>query len=444
MAKLRQYQLTTLNIYKWCWLIGLTIFFFSSYNFANWFTATRSEIPSLVFDWEKAIPLWAWTIVPYWSIDLMYGLAILLAKSQSTVKTLCLRLLSAQIICVSCFLVFPLKFSFERPELEGYFGLLFDILMGFDKPFNQAPSLHITLLIILWQFYSRFFNSFGRYILHIWCLLIALSVLTTWQHHFFDIPTGLWVGCFCIWLWPDQGLSPLVNRSLNKHYRWIVIYFSLSIVSFSLAIYYKGWVLWLLWLAGAWLLVAMNYLFIGAKGFQKQANGRFQLTTILLYWPYFIVMWINSRLWTFKHPSADKIVDNVYLGRIPDSQTLAKNHYFAVVDLCAELPLGQFNGNYTLIPVLDMTPLSENECQQAAKIIEYYSQQGKVLVCCGLGYSRSATAIIAWLLWTKRANDLENAIAKVQANRKSIVISAKQQLILSHWFYQITNGKMLC
>ena len=431
-----------LNVYKCVWLAGLSVFFFASYNFANWLTSQRQGVPSLFFSWEHSIPLWSWTIVPYWSIDLMYGLAILLTSSWQSLKTLGLRLLTAQMVCIICFLLFPLKFYFDRPVLNGFFGLLFDILMGFDKPFNQAPSLHITLLVILWQFYAQYFRRLGRYILHLWCFLIALSVLTTWQHHFFDIPTGLWVGCLCIWLWPDNRLTPSIYRPLNYH--WTIVYLVLSLLSLTMAIYLSGWALWLLWLAGALVLVAVNYLFFGASGFQKQQNGRFKLAVNLLYLPYFIIMWLNSRIWTIRHQADDLIADDVYLGRIPSTSALNQHHFISVVDLCAELPIGHFKGTYTLIPVLDMTPLSQKECQQAAQIIEQYRQQGKLLVCCGLGYSRSATAVIAWLLWTKKVNNLQQAINKVKKHRHSIVISNQQQLILANWLANIKDGTTTC
>lgn len=427
-----------LNFYKCIWLVGLSVFFFTSYNFANWFTSQREGVPSLFFSWERNIPLWPWTIVPYWSIDLMYGFAILLTSSWESLKTLGLRLLTAQVICIICFLLFPLKFYFDRPALDGFLGLMFDILMGFDKPFNQAPSLHITLLVILWQFYANYFRGLSRYLLHIWCLLIGLSVLTTWQHHFFDIPTGLWVGCFCIWLCPYKREKQIKHRPSS--YCWALIYFGLSLLSLAVVVYYSVWAL--LWLAGALLLVAANYLF--SSDFQKQQNGHFKLPVILLFFPYFIIMWLNSRIWTIRHQTDDLIVDEVYLGRIPSSQNLKQNHYNSVVDLCAELPIGHFEGAYSLIPVLDMTPLSQEECQQAAKTIELYHQQGKLLVCCALGYSRSATAVIAWLLWTKRANNLQDAINKVKACRNSIVISNQQQLILSNWFSTIKEGIGRC
>jgi hypothetical protein len=34
-------------------------------------------------------------------------------------------------------------------------GALFTLLMGFDKPYNQAPSLHIGLLVVLWAVYAQ-------------------------------------------------------------------------------------------------------------------------------------------------------------------------------------------------------------------------------------------------------------------------------------------------
>ena len=440
VGNMQKLKFERLIYYKLILLAGLSIFFFTSYNLTNWYTANLSDVGSLFFSWESSIPLWPWTIVPYWSIDLMYGLAILLATSKQSLKILCLRLFSAQIICITCFLIFPLKFSFERPNLDGFLSLWFDVLMGFDKPFNQAPSLHITLLVILWQFYNCYFQSkFNQLLLHVWCFLIALSVLTTWQHHFFDVPTGLWAGCFCIWLWPENGMTPLKSKSYAKQYTWSGIYFLLFLLSLSLAIYIGGIGLWLLWLAGAFVLVSANYLLFGATGFQKQANGHFPFAITILYLPYFAIMWLNSRLWTLKNKPADFIMDNVYLGRIASHNTLQTKRIVSIVDFCAELPIGQFNGYYSLIPVLDMTPLSIKQCQLAAETIDQFQKQGSVLVCCALGYSRSATAVIAWLLLTKRAANVEDAITKVKTARCSVVISSKQKALLINWFNRISK-----
>ncbi|RIK46201.1 MAG: hypothetical protein DCC59_17355, partial [Chloroflexi bacterium] len=129
--------------------------------------------------------------------------------SRAELDTHARRLLTAQVVAVTCFVLFPLRFTFEKPETDGVFGFLFAVLGGFDQPYNQAPSLHIALLVILWALYARHLPAWGRAVLHAWAVLVTVSVLTTYQHHFIDIPTGALLGFLCLWLWPDHGRSPL-------------------------------------------------------------------------------------------------------------------------------------------------------------------------------------------------------------------------------------------
>ncbi|AZS51072.1 PAP2 phosphatase family protein [Entomomonas moraniae] len=416
------------------WLIGLSGFFFFSYGLANHITSLRSDVGSVVFNWEHFIPLWSWTIVPYWSIDALYGLAILMACTRKELDTLGRRLLSAQVICVGCFLLFPLHFTFERPHLDGFFGTLFDLLMGFDKPFNQAPSLHITLLVILWVFYSQHIKGYWRWLLHGWFFLIGLSVLTTWQHHFFDVPTGVLAGCLCIWLWPDNSSSPLLAKAYPKQWKLFFIYTMVACINALVSLYLGGLWLWLCWLSVAFLLVALNYAFFGAVGFQKQDNGRFSFPAFLLYTPYFIVAWVNSRLWTRNNNNADCVVGNVYLGRIPCPSTINQYQFSGVVDLCAELPMTCYVERYRLIPVLDLTMPPISIFDEAVKAIDAYQQQGHVLVCCALGYSRSAQAVLAWLLWSKHAATVKEALEILKKARPTVVISQVQQKNLEAWW----------
>ena len=91
-------------------LLFLAPFFFLTYGFANDYASSLNSVPSIMFDWEKHIPLWPWTIVPYWSIDLFYGLSLLLCWNKFELKQHALRLFSAQVISITCFSLFPLKF----------------------------------------------------------------------------------------------------------------------------------------------------------------------------------------------------------------------------------------------------------------------------------------------------------------------------------------------
>jgi hypothetical protein len=156
-----------------CWLLFLTPFFYLSYGAANEIAASRLDVPSIVFDWGRQIPFLAWTIVPYWSINAFYGLSLLVCSTRAELDGHARRLVTAQIGAVACFVLFPLKFTFRQPHTTGLPGFLFDALTTFDKPFNQAPSLHIALLVILWKLYARHLPRAARWPLHLWFALSA-------------------------------------------------------------------------------------------------------------------------------------------------------------------------------------------------------------------------------------------------------------------------------
>lgn len=406
------------------WLLLLGPLFFASYGFANWISGQRDDVGILVFAWEPQIPLWPWTIVPYWSIDLLYGLSFLLPACRREMDRHALRLLAAQIICVACFLLWPLRFTFERPPLDGTFGLLFDLLMGFDKPFNQAPSLHITLLVIIWAMFANHARGLLWHgLLHGWMALIGVSVLTTWQHHFIDVPSGALAGFFCLWLLPLKGDTPLRHLRLSgdpRRWRLALRYGLGALVCTALVVNLGGTWLWLFWPAVALAMVAFNYLLFGAAGFQKQADGRLSQAATVLLAPYLLGAWINSRLWTFRQPAPSQVVEGVYLGRLPATGDL--DGYAAVVDLCAELPLLHTPGSYCSLPSLDLVAPDALTCQRAAEAIERLRHNGPLLVCCALGYSRSATAVAAWLLHSGRCQSVESAVKLVRQARPQVVL----------------------
>ncbi|MDU9408908.1 phosphatase PAP2/dual specificity phosphatase family protein [Pseudomonas sp. zfem001] len=406
------------------WLLLLGPLFFASYGFANWFTGQRDDVGSLVFAWEPQIPLCPWTIVPYWSIDLLYGLSFLLPTCRREMDRHALRLLAAQLICVACFLLWPLRFTFERPPLDGTFGLMFDVLMGFDKPFNQAPSLHITLLVIIWAMFANHTRGLlWRGLLHLWMALIGISVLTTWQHHFIDVPTGALAGFVCLWLLPLQGDVPLQQMHLSsdpRRWRLALCYSLVALACTALAVNLGGAWLWLFWPAVALTMVALNYLLFGAGGFQKQADGRLSPAATVLLAPYLLGAWINSRLWTYRQPKPSQVVEGVHLGRLPATGDL--DDYAALVDLCAELPLQRTPPHYCSLPSLDLVAPDALTCLRAAEAIEHLRHHGPLLVCCALGYSRSATAVAAWLLHSGRCHNVESAVELIRQARPQVVL----------------------
>jgi membrane-associated phospholipid phosphatase len=429
------------------WLAFLAPFFYLSYGAANYFAAQRGDVPSLVFDWEHGIPFLAWTIFPYWSINVFYGLSLFLCRTRDDVHTHGKRLLTAQLIAVSCFLLFPLGFSFGQPDADGAAGFMFAALRGFDKPFNQAPSLHIALVVILWDLYRRLIPRGWHWLLHLWSLAIAVSVLTTYQHHFIDIPTGALLGLLCLWLWPLDSASPLRSAGTTRDpKRWrLATYYAIgSMVCFVLAgIGYaaiNGAALWLCWPGVALAFVALNYAWFGVRGFQKDAEGRVSVAARWLLAPYRWGAWLNSRLWTRGHAHAVRVHDTLFerrlwLGRMPTAAQARALGIARIVDVCAELPAPSSVPTHC-VPMLDLIPADADTLREAADAIQTQldavrDSDGAVLVCCALGYSRSAAAVAAWMLQYGHANDADAAIAHLKQARPQLVLHEAHRLALA-------------
>ena len=124
--------------------------------------ARRTSAPSCSAG-NAHIPFLGWTIIPYWSINAFYGLSLFVCATRDELDTHGRRLLTAQVVAVACFILFPLRFTFEQPATDGGLPAFCSTRSAsFDKPFNQAPSLHIALLVILWALYARHVPRLAR------------------------------------------------------------------------------------------------------------------------------------------------------------------------------------------------------------------------------------------------------------------------------------------
>jgi hypothetical protein len=423
------------------WLCFLAPFFYVTYGAANWLTSLRTTVPSIVFDWEHAIPFLGWTIIPYWSINAFYGLSFFVCTTRDELDTHGRRLLTAQVVAVLCFILVPLRFTFAQPETDGLPGFLFAALTSFDQPFNQAPSLHIALLVVLWVLYARHVPRWALWLLHPWLALVGVSVLTTYQHHVIDIPTGALLGLFCLWLWPDRGPSPISVFAFTSdpRRRALAIRYAagaLVIASAALLAGRAGW--WLFWPSIVLALVAANYAFFGAAGFQKGPDGRMSLAARILLAPYLAGVWMNSRVWTRNDPAHAIVEDGVAIGRMPSRRDATA--FAAVVDLCAELPGPDGHKAWHAFPLLDLVAPPPSMLREAAAAIERARASGPVLVCCALGYSRSAAAVAAWLLITARASSPQDAVERVRRARPRIVLGEDALRAIEHAARQPMNN----
>ena len=415
--------------------------FYTSYGLSNHYAASLAYVPEIAFVWERNIPFWEWTILPYWSLNLMYAAAFFLCRDTREQNRYVARLVSAQIVATTCFMLFPLHFGWPKPPTDGLWGWLFDSLVAFDLPYNQAPSLHIALSIIVGAFYWTRFPKIRLPIL-LWQSLIALSVLTTYQHHFIDVPTGALLGWLVLWAIPQHGVSPFrrpfdtqgrLNTSKasfceaktnaagfleaqtspetrSREIKIAMLYLAGAVLSALPSLFGGAW-LWILWGSVSLSVVAFAYLTGNAAIFQKQADGRLSAAATILLMPYLAGVRLNMAYWLRSKEKIAKVRDDVWIGSISG----ISDDLPAVLDVCAEYPRPRYRGSYRVLPLLDMVAPSENDLVQAALLLETLRRQhGKVLTCCALGYGRSAAVVLTWLLVYGGCRDLAQATAELE------------------------------
>lgn len=138
--------------------------------------------------------------------------------------------------------------------------------------------------------------------------------------------------------------------------------------------------------------------------------------------PYILGAWINSRLWTRRSPEPKHVMDDVWIGRYPSDDNVISCHAQSVIDLTAELPVRAPPCAWHCVPMLDLVTPSTQALRDAAGLIERHRENGPVLVCCALGYGRSAAVLATWILRSGRAATLDTAVTLVRNVRPEVVL----------------------
>src|SRR5256885_4184668 len=118
----------------------LSLLFLAVYGGSNWLTAHRPHVGSLFFEWERFIPFIPIMVLPYMSIDLFFLAAPFFCRTKAELSSLTGRISLAIIASGICFLLFPLRFGFERPAVSGWLGTIFNTFRTLDQPYNLVPS----------------------------------------------------------------------------------------------------------------------------------------------------------------------------------------------------------------------------------------------------------------------------------------------------------------
>ncbi len=399
-----------------------SVLFLSIYGGCNWITAQRSDVGTWCYSWEFHIPFVPWAIVPYWSIDLFFAGAFFVCTRRRELDVLGGRIAFAILVAGACFLAFPLKICFPQPEVAGWFGTLFDLLRGVDRPYNLCPSLHICLRTILADVYARHTSGPLQWGIHGWFSLIGLSTLLTYQHQVVDVAGGFVLAALCFYVvrerrWEGRSAG---NAAAGACY-----------LAGAAACALLAWLLWpwgaiLLWPGLSMFLVALAYFRVVPAVFRKE-RGKIPLSALLLHLPVLLGQKLSLLHYRRQCNPWDEVAPGVWVGRQLGAREAAeavRRGVRAVLDLTLEFSApAPFRAlNYLSLPVLDLTAPAPEQVRDALAFIAREAPQGVVYVHCKIGYSRSAAIAGSYLVASGRAANADDAVAILRQARPSIVV----------------------
>jgi membrane-associated phospholipid phosphatase/predicted protein tyrosine phosphatase len=392
------------------------------YSGCNWITARRHHVGSFYFAWERHIPFVPAMILPYMSIDLFFIAAPFLASSDRELRTLRRRIAMAIILAGVCFLLLPLKFAFDRPHIDGFLGLIFNNFRGLDAPYNEFPSLHIALWVILADIYDRHWHGLLWWLAAFWFTLMAASPLLTYQHHAIDVLGGLALAALCFHFAGDQPLRQtfIPNRRIALYYAAgsaILTWLSLTLLPWSYA---------MVWPAFSMALVAAGYVIVGPEVFRKQ-QGAHPWTTWVLLAPVLLGQRLSLVYYARKCRAYDRLTSHLWIGRRltrAEAQRIRAAGVTAVVDLTAEFSEVRLLRDlaYLQLSILDLTPPTPEQIDEAVAFINQHAGRGIVYLHCKVGYSRTAAVAGAYLLATGKVTTAEQAINLMRCARPTLIV----------------------
>ncbi len=193
-----------------------------------------------------------------------------------------------------------------------------------------------------------------------------------------------------------------------------------------------GWWLLAIWPALACALVGIDYL-TGSSAWVALRPGWALPIRWLLLAPWLWATHVNAWVWTHQQPAAVPVAEGIWLGKALSRSGCQRLGMRSVVSMAAEraCPTGIVPCQH--IPVLDLTVPSSAQIQQAVDAIDQARIARPTLVCCALGYSRSALAVAAWLVATGAVPHPDAAIARLRQGPRRVVLSPTHRRALWLW-----------
>lgn len=183
------------------------------YGCCNYLASTSLHRYQIYHPWELSIPFVPWMVIPYRSLDIIL-IIVLFLLSEARIKKYGFHMMLSLIPAGLIFILFPGDCGYIRPNPEtlGHFKSVFSVLYTLDKPHNLFPSLHVTYSYLGIRALTEEHTSLYLRAFFWTCFwFIAASIIFTWQHHLFDLFSGLLLG-FMIYRIDIEDLEKIVGK----------------------------------------------------------------------------------------------------------------------------------------------------------------------------------------------------------------------------------------
>jgi membrane-associated phospholipid phosphatase len=398
--------------------------FIGVYSTCNRFTATRGDVGTCYFGWEKSLPFVPWLVVPYWSLDLFYCGSFFLCATRRELYRHTLRLVLVTVLSGICFLLIPMRFGWDRPVPSGWTAPLFTALYQNDLPYNLAPSLHISLRSLVWIIYGAHLRGRLRSLTKIWFILIGVSTLLLWQHHLLDVASGFLMGWFIQALIPNRESAR--GEVTPAHRRYALRYGAGALACALLALPGGGW-WWFAWPAVALAIPALAY-FRADPALMGKENGTLSPSAEWCLLPVLLVSGFIHGRYRRQLPPPVEIMPGIYFGRRlskTEARAFLARGPVAVLDLTAESnasPLFREGAHYRSLPLLDLVPPGPATRGLALDFIRAHHGQRTVFIHCQLGVLRSASIAAAWLVESGAEANEADAFRRIRTLHPQAVV----------------------
>jgi membrane-associated phospholipid phosphatase len=145
---------------------------------------------------DRLIPFVAATVWIYMSQFFFLLFSVMLLKKAASISRALYAMGATSLVSFAVFFIYPTTIRRETAAGEGLTGALFEFLYRIDSSANCFPSLHVSLA---WIAAAAVYEEHGRKgrIAFLIAAAISISTLTTRQHYFIDVASGLAVAALC-------------------------------------------------------------------------------------------------------------------------------------------------------------------------------------------------------------------------------------------------------